>query len=164
VTSVRAADPSDLDAVVALEARVFAHSVEAPWSPRSVEEEFAALGDTRRIVVAVDGGRVVAHAVLLTAGGVGDLTRVAVDGSRRRLGIASWLIESLVAEATLLGLDAVLLEVADSNTAAVALYERHGFETIDRRAAYYPDGSDALVMRKALDEDGAVTAAATAVR
>jgi ribosomal-protein-alanine N-acetyltransferase len=150
VTTVRAAEPADLDAVVALEARVFADAAEAAWSPRSVEEEFAALGGTRRIVVAVEGSRLVGHAVLLTAGGTGDLTRIAVDSARRRLGIASRLVESLVAEARALALDAVLLEVAATNVAAIALYERHGFETIDRRAAYYPDGADALVMRCAL--------------
>jgi ribosomal-protein-alanine acetyltransferase len=150
VTAVRPADAADLDAVVSLEARVFA---DVAWSPRSVEEEFAALGDTRRIVVAVDGPRVVGHAVLLAAGGVGDLTRVAVDGSRRRLGIASLLIGALVDDARSLALEAVLLEVADTNAAAIALYEKHGFATIDRRAAYYADGSDALVMRKHLGDD-----------
>jgi ribosomal-protein-alanine N-acetyltransferase len=147
VTTVRAAEPADLDAVVTLEARVFA---DVAWSPRSVEEEFAALGETRRIVVAVDGSDIIGHAVLLAAGDSGDLTRVAVEGSRRRLGIASQLVESLVGEATALGLEAVLLEVADTNRAAIALYEKHGFETIDRRPAYYVDGSDALVMCKAL--------------
>ena len=150
MTTVREAGPDDLDGVATLEARVFAEGTEAAWSPRSVEEEFAALGDTRRIVVAVDDSAVVGHAVLMAAGGSGDLTRVAVDRSRRRLGIASRLVDALVAEARAIGLDAVLLEVADGNTGAIALYERHGFERIARRAAYYPDGSDALVMRKAL--------------
>jgi ribosomal-protein-alanine N-acetyltransferase len=151
MTTVREAAPDDLDGVATLEARVFADSVEAAWSPRSVEEEFAALGDTRRIVVAVEDGAVVGHAVLMAAGGTGDLTRVAVDLSRRRLGIASRLVDALVAEARAIGLDTVLLEVADSNAGAIALYEEHGFEKIGRRAAYYPDGSAALVMRKALD-------------
>jgi ribosomal-protein-alanine N-acetyltransferase len=160
VTIVRGAAATDLDAVAALEARVFA---DAAWSPRSVEEEFAGLGASRRIVVAVDDGPdddrvdgpveglVVGHAVLLAAGDTGDLTRVAVDRARRRLGIGSRLIDSLVAEARAIGLNAMLLEVADTNTAAIALYERHAFEPIGRRRAYYADGSDALVMRKPLD-------------
>jgi [ribosomal protein S18]-alanine N-acetyltransferase len=164
VSTVRAAEPADLDAVVTLEARVFADSVEEAWSPRSVEEEFAALGDTRRIVVAVDGSRVVGHAVLMAVGDTGDLTRVAVDGSRRRLGIASRLVESLVGQARALGLGAVLLEVADTNFAAIALYERHGFEVIDRRTAYYKDGSDAVIMRRRLDPADAAGAADLASR
>jgi [ribosomal protein S18]-alanine N-acetyltransferase len=151
MTTVRAAAPADLDAVVTLEARVFA---DVAWSPRSVEEEFAALGETRRIVVAVDGDEIIGHAVLMAAGNSGDLTRVAVEGSRRRLGIASRLIDSLIGEAATLGLDVVLLEVADTNRAAIALYSKHGFETIDRRAAYYGDRSDALIMRKMLRGDG----------
>jgi ribosomal-protein-alanine N-acetyltransferase len=159
VTTVRTASLADLGGVATLEARVFADSAEAAWPPRSVEEEFAALGETRRIVVAVEDGAVVGHAVLMAVGGGGDLTRVAVDPSHRRLGIASRLIESVMAEARSVGLDEVMLEVADGNAGAIALYERHGFETIDRRAGYYPDGSDALVMRKALGpRDGTDTA------
>jgi ribosomal-protein-alanine N-acetyltransferase len=153
VTAVRAAVPADLDAVAALEARIFADGVEAAWSPRSVEAEFAALADTRRIVVAADGEAVVGHAVLMAVGDTGDLTRVAVDRSYRRRGIASRLVAALVAEAHALGLEAVLLEVAEGNAPAIALYERQGFAPIDRRAGYYPDGSAAIVMRRLLDAD-----------
>jgi ribosomal-protein-alanine acetyltransferase len=150
MTVVRAAKPADREAVAALDARVFADGAEAVWSPRSVEAEFAALGDTRRIIVAADRGVVVGHAMLLAAGDVGDLTRVAVDESHRRLGIATRLVERLVEEATAIGLEAVVLEVAEGNAPAVALYERLGFAQIDRRRAYYADGSDAVVMRRRL--------------
>jgi ribosomal-protein-alanine N-acetyltransferase len=150
MTTVRSAEPDDFEAVVSLEARVFADSA---WSPRSLDEEFAAHGQTRRIVVAVDADRVVGHAVLLAAGDTGDVTRVAVDGDRRRAGIGTRLLDALVDHARRTGLGALLLEVADSNSAAIGLYERHGFTPIDRRVGYYPDGSDAIVMRKDLDGD-----------
>jgi ribosomal-protein-alanine N-acetyltransferase len=44
----------------------------------------------------------------------------------------------------------MFLEVRPSNTPALALYQKAGFETIGRRKGYYPaaDGrEDALVMR-----------------
>jgi ribosomal-protein-alanine N-acetyltransferase len=149
MTSVRPAAQSDVDAVAALEARVFA---DVAWSPLAVEEEFAGLGATRRILVAADGDRVVGYAVVLAVGEVADLTRIAVDGGCRRAGVGSQLIAAAVHEARRAGARRVMLEVAATNAAAVSLYERHGFEAIDRRTAYYADGSDAVVMSRAVQE------------
>ena len=47
----------------------------------------------------------------------------------------------------------MLLEVADHNTAAIALYGSFGFGTISRRGRYYPDGADALVMELEIKEE-----------
>jgi ribosomal-protein-alanine N-acetyltransferase len=44
------------------------------------------------------------------------------------------------------GLESVSLEVRTSNTAAITLYEKFGFVVAGRRAAYYPNGEDALLM------------------
>jgi ribosomal-protein-alanine N-acetyltransferase len=151
MTAVRRAVADDAAAVAAVEARAFADGAEQAWSRQSVDDEFAALGVTREIVVAVEDGEIVGHAVLMSVGDrpdIADVTRVAVDPSCRRRGVGSQLLASLLATPDSAGLDAVLLEVAAGNAAARALYERHGFEPVDRRAAYYPDGSDAVVMRR----------------
>ena len=72
--------------------------------------------------------------------------QLAVCPSARRRGIGRALVKRAVAEA---GEDAnVLLEVADSNQAAKALYFREGFIVQGRRRAYYRDGADALLMTK----------------
>jgi len=42
-----------------------------------------------------------------------------------------------------------MLEVRADNAAAIALYERLRFRAISTRPRYYPDGTDALVMRRA---------------
>jgi ribosomal-protein-alanine N-acetyltransferase len=93
--------------------------------------------------------------VLLVAGDTGDLIRVAVDHACRRQGTGSRLVGAILVEARSIGLDTVFLEVAAGNSAAIALYERHRFAPIDRRVAYYPDGSDALVMRCELQQRSA---------
>ncbi len=41
-----------------------------------------------------------------------------------------------------------LLEVAATNRAALSLYESLGFVVVGRRERYYPDGDDALLMRR----------------
>jgi ribosomal-protein-alanine N-acetyltransferase len=42
------------------------------------------------------------------------------------------------------------LEVSETNEAARALYAGAGFAVSGRRRGYYADGSDALVLRRAL--------------
>ena len=76
-----------------------------------------------------------------------DLQRVVVAAGARRRGLAGWLLRELLAEAAAEGVQRVLLEVSEHNDAAMALYARSGFREIDRRARYYPDGSDAVVLQ-----------------
>jgi ribosomal-protein-alanine acetyltransferase len=151
VIDIRTADPADLDLIVALEATVF---VEQAWSPRSLEAELEQVGRSREVVVAVDGSAVVGYAILLYAGGSGDLPRVAVDPDYRRQGIARLLMDAVLDRASTLDLDQVLLEVAADNEAGLGLYASLGFEEIDRRLRYYPRDRDAIVMRRVVDPDG----------
>jgi ribosomal-protein-alanine N-acetyltransferase len=44
----------------------------------------------------------------------------------------------------------MFLEVATNNWAARALYSAAGYAEVGRRRRYYPDGSDALVLRAPL--------------
>jgi ribosomal-protein-alanine N-acetyltransferase len=142
---VRSADPDDLDHVVTLEARVFG---EEAWSPRSVEAEFDGIGHTRVVLVAEVAGSVVGYAALMYVGDTGDVQRVAVDTKHRHRGLGTHLVRRLFAAARELGLSELLLEVRADNLAAVGLYERLGFASIDRRPGYYAGGHDAVVMRR----------------
>ena len=56
------------------------------------------------------------------------------------------------------GAATMFLEVSTRNEAARTLYARAGFTEVGRRARYYADGSDALVLRAALNSPGAATA------
>ncbi len=52
------------------------------------------------------------------------------------------------------GAAVMLLEVAADNSAAAALYARAGFGQAGRRPRYYPDGTDALLLRVELSPCG----------
>jgi ribosomal-protein-alanine acetyltransferase len=156
MTDIRAARPDDLDDIVVLEMRVFA---ELAWSPRSIEAELAGVGATRLVEVAVDRGKLVGYACLMYAADSGDLLRIAVASSHRRLGLGRRLMTTILDRARDVGLQQVLLEVGAGNQAAIALYAGHGFAEIDRRSRYYPDGEDGVVMRALLN-----TRSASAVR
>jgi ribosomal-protein-alanine N-acetyltransferase len=142
---VRVATAADVPAVAALEAVVFGPDA---WSSESVTEELT--GPRRRAWVAEDDV-VHGYAVSALAGDVADLQRVAVDPSSRGRGVASALVAALLDAARTDGAARVLLEVAADNGAALGLYARHGFAEIDRRASYYRDGRDALVLELLLE-------------
>lgn len=133
---VRPATEHDVPAVHALEASVFGADA---WFELSVREE---LTGPRRLAVLACDPEVVGYAVTSTVGDVTDLQRIAVHASHRRRGLARTLLEA-VSDGT-----RMLLEVSAANDAALRFYAAEGFIEIDRRPAYYRDGSDALVMER----------------
>lgn len=143
--AVRAATAGDLARLTAMEADAFGPDA---WSEGVLAE--ALTGTTasgRRTVVAGDVD-VLGYAVSRVAGDVVDLERIVVRRDARRRGVAGALLADLLDHAG--GADRMLLEVSAANSAAVAFYARHGFSQIDVRPRYYRDGSDALVLRRAL--------------
>jgi [ribosomal protein S18]-alanine N-acetyltransferase len=138
---VRLAAPDDVAALAALEQEVFGSDA---WSEAVVAGELAAPG--RQALVATAGREIVGYAVTWAAGDVADLQRVAVSPRARRRGIGTRLVGDLVARAAADGVGRVLLEVSEANVAARACYRGLGFGELDRRPAYYRDGSDALVL------------------
>ena len=78
-----------------------------------------------------------------------DLTEidlVAVDPERRRLGIGSEILAQFLSREVAEGVVEVRLEMSSDNFPARALYESKGFVVVGRRARYYPDGADALLL------------------
>ena len=79
----------------------------------------------------------------------GSIVEVAVHPDYRRQGIAKKLITEMPDARK--DLSVVFLEVRESNTAAIALYESLGFEKIGVRKGYYDHPKDnAIIMRKNL--------------
>jgi ribosomal-protein-alanine N-acetyltransferase len=134
----------DIEAILPLERELFRYD---PWSAEQFWSELAGVPATRWYVVAEDAGEVVGYAGLATAGEEADVQTLAVCRSRQRTGVGSALLDALLAEAARRGCRRVFLEVRADNAAAIALYERRGFERVALRRAYYADGADALVMR-----------------
>ncbi len=87
-------------------------------------------------------------AMLRLAGDEAEVLTLAVLPEAQGRGLGGALLAAGLSEAARQGAAAVLLEVAPGNAAARALYARAGFREVGRRRGYYPDGGDALVMRK----------------
>lgn len=128
------------------------HAVEQALFPGdcwSVEQFWSELAQsTRRYLVALDDGEVVGYAGLFLLPPDADIQTVAVRADRQGEGIARRLVTDLLAMADGSGATHTMLEVRSDNDAATALYRRLGFVPISTRPRYYPDGGDALIMRR----------------
>lgn len=74
-----------------------------------------------------------------------EILRVAVLPNFRKIGIAQHLLDYLGSMAN--GRE-ILLEVKSENSPAISLYEKKGFINFAVRKRYYPDGKDAILMKK----------------
>lgn len=141
-----------LSMLTALERDCFAH----PYSTQQIE---GLLGDPAYLVLTIepDGeverivteashpvGYLIAYENL--AEGLSELHRIAVRPEFRQRGLAHRLISEWIMRSHGRRL---ILDVAAKNTAAIALYRRHGFAMIANRKRYYSDGDDALIFERA---------------
>ena len=149
--TVRAATPDDVPAIADLELDNLGADA---WSPALIAEGVAGnLPTVRYLVAEVDAGDsdeklVVGHATASVVGDIAELQRIAVDRTHRRHGLASELLDAVVAAAREGGADRLLLEVREDNAGALAFYAARGFVEVDRRRRYYRDGANALVLRR----------------
>ena len=91
-----------------------------------------------------------------------EILTLAVVPSARRGGLATALLRAALSHAAASGAASMLLEVAEANEAARALYASLGFMPVGRRKGYYGAGMDALVLKCALGDEGATRGAAIA--
>ncbi|MGH1491048.1 MAG: ribosomal protein S18-alanine N-acetyltransferase [Acidimicrobiales bacterium] len=121
-----------------------------PWSAALFADELvgqvAGERSDRYWLVAELDGRVVGFGGLLFAADEAHIMNLAVAPELQRRGIAALLVARLLAVAGDRGATAATLEVRASNLAALALYQRFGFDEAGRRPRYYPDGEDALIL------------------
>ena len=156
---IRDARGDDLERIVEIERECYS----IPWSLRAFRS-LMGRSDARVLIAEIpvdedgeisssDAGmpRVVGHGVLWHVEHEAELANLAVDLRYRRRGIATRLLEGLLAEAARTGVRSVVLEVRRSNDGAISLYERRGFRQIGVRRHYYErPREDALILRKLL--------------
>ncbi|MBX6367431.1 MAG: GNAT family N-acetyltransferase [Rhodospirillales bacterium] len=132
------AEPAHAELLAAMHARCFPDD---PWDAQAMREILAMPGsfgffDERGFAI----GYVAADSC--------DLATLGVLPEARRKGAGRALLEALCAEAKRRGAVAVVLEVAENNTAARNLYAKSGFSVEGFRKNYYRDSSSALLMRR----------------
>ncbi|WP_413112955.1 ribosomal protein S18-alanine N-acetyltransferase [Thaumasiovibrio sp. DFM-14] len=137
----------DLDCVWAIEQQAHAY----PWSEAMIRKAPAKIGFNRGLVV---DGELVGYFYAQHVAGEATLLNVAVAPTHQGKGYGSELVRAFLDESEALGGEEAWLEVRASNLAAYHLYEKLGFNEINRRADYYPGKNgreDALVMTCFID-------------
>ncbi|MFK7898313.1 MAG: GNAT family N-acetyltransferase [Myxococcota bacterium] len=116
-----------------------------PWTSAQLEDALSAAG-ARAVVANLPEAGPVGFVFARRIADFLEVDLVGVDPERRREGIAAHLLGSLLDEERQQGMQEARLELAASNASALALYEKLGFVVVGRRARYYPDGDDALLL------------------
>jgi ribosomal-protein-alanine N-acetyltransferase len=147
---LRAFEASDLPELQRLDARCFPPRI----AYSRAELEFFILHPRSTTMVAELRGRIVGFCVVdwkLESGRkVGHFITIDVAPELRRHGLGRSLMQAGETSLAEMGCAAVALEVAINNIGALAFYEHLGYRQTGRIPGYYGDGSDALVLRKAL--------------
>ena len=143
---IRPAKPDDLPMVRSLEQL----SPEAAhWSTREYHALFAPGAPARIALVVVDEitNQIQGFVIALCAGDEWEIENIVIAPGQRQKGLATGLIGELLGRARAAGATSVLLEVRESNTAALRLYEKMRFRRLGLRRNYYQwPTEDALLL------------------
>ncbi|WP_055036243.1 ribosomal protein S18-alanine N-acetyltransferase [Blastochloris viridis] len=144
---IRTAKLDDLDALAALECRVF----ETDRLSRRSFRHFLSQ-DRDELLVAEVGGRIAGYALVLFRSGtaLGRLYSIAVEPEAAGRGLGRRLLDAAETAAETRGCLFLRLEVREDNATAKALYRSAGYRQIARLADYYQDHEPALRLEKRL--------------
>lgn len=144
MTPLALARLADVDQIARMSRDLIEDGLQWTWTPRRV-----AASVRRRdalVVVARAGERIAGFAIMRYGDDDAHLDLLAVDRDYRQRGFGRRLMEWLEKPALVAGMTAVFLEVRESNRGARAFYERLGYRTLGRVAAYYQGRESAIRM------------------
>ncbi len=143
--AIRPALPEDLPRIAWLDDSAFKDS----WPFDLLAYEFT---NPRTLMLLAEraGEPAAGYISLRHVAGEAEILRLAVDPAARRRGIARALVDDGLARLRGLKVESCHLEVRMDNEGAIAFYHSLGFARSGRRRHYYRDGTDALVLSRAL--------------
>ncbi|MGC6472693.1 MAG: ribosomal protein S18-alanine N-acetyltransferase [Parvibaculales bacterium] len=147
---VRPLDPPHSTVLIEELAALHQDGFERPWSPASLRQTLER--PVARSWGAFAAGETVKPLGFLTCDWVAreaEILTFAVAPFMRRSGVGGALLGTMMAAAENTAMSRIFLEVAETNIAALRLYERAGFARTGRRTGYYA-GTDALLMEYSL--------------
>ena len=134
----------DLPGVMELDREAFPD----PWSLESWQRELNMKNPVAIWYVAEVGGRIAGFAGVWVAAGEAQLMKIAVKKEVRRQGVGDYLLYFLAGSSEEYDVQAMTLEVRESNVIAQKFYEHFGFVSQGIRPGYYTDTHEgAVIMR-----------------
>ena len=130
----------DEKAITSIENECFSQ----PWSENAVTESFKS-GTV--FVLFEEYGNILGYGGMQIVMDEGYITNIAVTQSARRKGIGFKIVNALIDTAKHQNLSFISLEVRQSNTSAISLYEKLGFKIEGKRKNFYSRPTeDGLIM------------------
>lgn len=121
-----------------------------PWSEKAIQSELT--NPLSLWIVAIEGDIVAGYVGSQSVMGEADMMNLAVAPEFRRQGIAGNLVQELIRNLCDEKVSSLTLEVRQSNSAAIALYEKLGFNQVGCRPNYYANPREAAwILRKEWD-------------
>jgi [ribosomal protein S18]-alanine N-acetyltransferase len=145
VVTIRPMTRPDLDGVLAIEQASFP----IPWKREHFLQEIHS--HISFPFVAVCEETVIGYVCMTSLFEEAQIMDIAVAPEHRGRGVGRMLMEQAIVIAREKGAERLVLEVRESNVAAIALYERFGFVHYWVRKGYYEGKENALLMEKALE-------------
>ncbi len=143
ITEATTADAEDL-------AALYAEALPPGWP--AAELAVSCRDANRAVLKATDGTHLAGFIILQFAADEAEILAIAVAKDRRRLGHAASLLRAAIKACERRFISCIYLEVAESNSPALKLYEQFGFVEVGRRENYYRSPSfgpqAALIMRR----------------
>lgn len=141
----RQMNEGDIQAVARLEQKIFS----APWSEKSFRDAVRSADNC--YLVAVSGETVIGYCGLWCSYDCADLCNLAVSEEFREQKLGSELLSRAMLQVRGRGVRRIVLEVRRSNTPAIALYDKLGFQNIGIRPGYYSRPTeDGILMERIL--------------
>lgn len=132
--------------IALLSRAVIEHGLAWSWTPQRVLRSVR--DPATNAIVARERGSLLGFAIMRYGDANAHLLLLAVDGTRRRRGVGSALLEWLDVTVRTAGLESIRVEVRAANDPARAFYRRHGFDQVRVLRGYYQGVDDAIVLAK----------------
>ncbi|MBE6800477.1 MAG: ribosomal-protein-alanine N-acetyltransferase [Ruminococcaceae bacterium] len=122
---------SHIEDIAKLEKECFS----SPWSEEGLKSELN--NNFARFFVALSDGKITGYIGSHNVLGEVYITNIAVFPEFRRNGVGKALVEHLVNQMKNENAEFVTLEVRESNSTAISLYEKNGFQKVGKRKDFY---------------------------
>lgn len=116
------------------------------WSLQSYQGEVH--NPVSRYLVIEDEGKIIGFLGMWLVVSEAQIMNVAIHPDYQGHQLGTVLMKVAMGLAAKEGCDEMTLEVKTTNTKALKLYEKLGFEVLEIRKYYYKDNSDAILMRR----------------
>lgn len=138
IIEIKKIDEQSAEFAALLERICFSH----PWSEKAILEE----AERGYFIAAFGDGSFAGYAGMTAVLDERSVCNIAVMPEFRKHGIGKLLVGALIKNARETGTSVIMLEVRESNAAAIALYEKMGFELVGKRKNFYDmPAEDALL-------------------